>query len=131
MLNMAALKRAKPEPAPERPAAAWGARQCVLLLGTVIVLVSLGLAIYRCLTWPAYPTVAEIRRAIQAETPVQSWHRWHYFRAKGPDPRTRVNQRAYAAAVSRHRLWIGVALIFAAGGVALIATALLKGRSPG
>ena len=86
MLGMAALEKAPSEPSHTPPSAPWGIRQGIVLLGTVIVLLALGMVIPLHLTRPALPTAEMIRQRTQTLSPFQSWRHWHVLRAGGPDP---------------------------------------------
>ena len=131
MLGMAALEKAPSEPSHTPPSAPWGIRQGIVLLGTVIVLLALGMVIPLHLTRPALPTAEMIRQRTQTLSPFQSWRHWHVLRAGGPDPWARADDQAFTDAVLRHRLRMGVVLAIAAGGVAMIAVPLLQGRRVG
>ena len=128
MLGMTALEPADPDPVWQSPPAAWGLRQGLVMLGAIIVVSAIGLEIHLYLRRPLQPTPEQIRQRIQSFTPSQSWDHWKVLRAAGPDPSNPRFDKQYAQALSRHRLWMGVVLIFAAGGIALIVAALLQAR---
>ena len=129
MLEMATLQRAQPETASEQPVGSWGIRQSLVLLGVVITLTAVGLEIGLYLTRPAMFTPDQIRQWVRADSPLESWNRWLAMRAGGLEPvNTRRSEKKFDEAVIRHRVWMGVVFVFAAGGIALIVVPVLRAR---
>ena len=130
MLQMRALERAKPPRAAQQTSAPWGARQAVLLLGIVIVLVALGLAIGLFLTRPISPTARltpdVLDREVRDLSPFESWQRWQALRALGPAGRRLPGEEAYEKAFFQYCLWMGLVLTIAVVGIGLIVGAVLK-----
>lgn len=133
MQEMAALKRAEPEPGPPRPSRPWGVGQSVALLGAVIFLVGAGLVIYlvvarpRPREFPPPPSAEAIRRQTQALSPAKSLQAWRILQARSLQlPRAR--EQEYQDELFVWGLWMGVVVIIALVGVGLVVTPLVMQR---
>jgi hypothetical protein len=135
MLEMAALERAEPEPAPTRPKRPWGVRQSVALLGVAVFLSAMALVSCLVLTRPTpaktpdAPTPESIRRKTQAFSAVETLQAWRILRAGGLR-QSKAGDDRYQKDLFVWHLWMGVVLTIALVGVALFLTPLLTKRRP-
>ncbi len=127
---MARLPRAEPPAGAERAAAPWGVRQSIVLLGIAVALGALVVAVRLLQTRPIPPHdfANEIRQASENLTPVQAWRRWQLMRTHGLDRSASESDNAYREANLRWWSKVGVVLLIALAGIALIATPLLMKR---
>ena len=130
MLEMAALEPAEPETAMPAKQFVWGARERLLLLGAVIVLISIGPIIYLLSTPPIPPRInsspEEILRATEGLSAVSCWQLYRNLRQRGPDNKPLPRDAVFAEKLLRHRIYEGIALLIACGGIALIVVGLTK-----
>ena len=140
LLEMAALEGAEPEAGARRPPRPWGVRQGLALLGAVIFLGALVpvVFLFRAQPDPPFPDKAEmdpgaVRRDAQQLTPLQSRRIWQSLRARGPDGLMPQEEPYHADQFGRYqedllrwRLSMGVVLLIAVAGLALVAIPLLR-----
>ena len=130
VLQMAHLKQVPTEPAATVPSAPWGLRQSMVLLGVLIALLGIGLTVGLFLTRPQLPDADEVRRRVNSYSAVESWQYYREdLRIFGPDRPSKKHDEAFAKAVFRRRVWMGVTLTLTTAGVVLAILASLQGRS--
>jgi hypothetical protein len=126
LLEMTGLEPAASEPVAQRAPPAWGLKQQLRLVGSIVVLAGCVGAVWLYIERPISRfdmiTPEQIQETARNLTPSRSWETWEMMK-QGLDRRT--DQR-YEAAVDRFRLWRLVV-----GGTALIGVALIVAGAVG
>jgi hypothetical protein len=129
LLAMADLRQA--ESAVVQPTKQWGARENVIMLGSLVVLTALGLAVYLLMTAPPPPQVSgppspeTIRNQFESMSASERLHAWDAIRLVGLMQVEPASQRAYERTRFRWWLWMGIVIAIALVGGGLIFTPLV------
>jgi hypothetical protein len=134
MRGLSGLERieAAPRALPSQPATAWGARQGLIFLGSII----LGVAVLAAagIWWFAMPTPIslkvnyqqEIRAEIDQHSPEDLMHLWQHLRGGVEEPAHETMITNYEAMVSHVLAWEGVIGGFGAIGLVLLIIGILQ-----
>lgn len=122
------FEQAEPSLLSHKAAEGWGARQRTTIIGSVALVAALALVAYLLLSWPPKPPqqgspehIAWVQQQTEMLSPAESWRAWETILASGLDPRRPPLDPRYTEAVRRYRGWLGVAVVLAVCGAAVLA----------